>query len=58
MIVLRFQVSAGLECGISIDDYTNWETGDIIETFNSIKKQRTLEEASATVADVLAKAGL
>jgi len=52
------EVSAGLECGISVDDCTNWETGDVIETFNTIKKQRTLEEASAAVTDVLAKAGL
>ncbi|XP_068654010.1 translation initiation factor IF-2, chloroplastic-like [Aristolochia californica] len=52
------EVGSGLECGIGVDDYNDWEEGDIIETFNTVKKQRTLEEASASVAAALAQAGV
>ncbi|KAG9439383.1 hypothetical protein H6P81_019548 [Aristolochia fimbriata] len=52
------EVAVGLECGIGVEDYDDWEEGDIIETFNTVKKQRTLEEASASVAAALAKAGV
>ncbi|XP_039146476.1 translation initiation factor IF-2, chloroplastic [Dioscorea cayenensis subsp. rotundata] len=52
------EVAAGLECGIGMDDYNDWEAGDVIEAFNTIKKQRTLEEASASVTAALAGAGI
>ncbi|KAJ8467239.1 hypothetical protein OPV22_029791 [Ensete ventricosum] len=52
------EVGAGLECGIGVDDFDDWEAGDVIEAFNAVKKQRTLEEASATVAAALAGAGI
>lgn len=55
---LLSQVAAGLECGIGMDDYNDWEAGDVIEAFNTIKKQRTLEEASASVTAALAGAGI
>ncbi|KAI8552292.1 hypothetical protein RHMOL_Rhmol06G0255200 [Rhododendron molle] len=45
-----FHVNAGLECGIATDDFNDWAVGDIIEAFKSVKKKRTLEEASATMA--------
>ncbi|KAI9116569.1 hypothetical protein K1719_012736 [Acacia pycnantha] len=44
------EVSAGLECGIGLEGYDDWEEGDIIEAFNSVQKKRTLEEASASMA--------
>ncbi|KAK4285749.1 hypothetical protein QN277_002401 [Acacia crassicarpa] len=44
------EVSAGLECGIGLEDYDDWEEGDIIEAFNTVQKKRTLEEASASMA--------
>ncbi|MCH93852.1 translation initiation factor IF-2 chloroplastic-like [Trifolium medium] len=43
-------VNAGLECGIALEDYDDWEEGDILEAFNTIEKRRTLEEASASMA--------
>lgn len=52
------EVGAGLECGIGIDDFMDWEAGDVIEAFNVVKKQRTLEEASLSVTAALAEAGL
>ncbi|WJX72762.1 Translation initiation factor IF-2, chloroplastic [Trifolium repens] len=44
------EVNAGLECGIALEDYDDWEEGDILEAFNTIEKRRTLEEASASMA--------
>lgn len=52
------QVSAGLECGIGVDDFSDWEVGDIIEAFNSVQKNRTLEEASASMVAALEEAGI
>ncbi|CAL9114670.1 unnamed protein product [Musa textilis] len=52
------EVGAGLECGIGVNDFDDWEAGDVIEAFNTVKKQRTLEEASATVTAALAGAGI
>ncbi|KAF8391019.1 hypothetical protein HHK36_023319 [Tetracentron sinense] len=50
-------VNAGLECGIGMDDFMDWEAGDVIEAFNSLQKQRTLEEASASMAAAVAGGG-
>lgn len=52
------EVGAGLECGIGVDDFDEWEEGDVIEAFNTVKKARTLEEASATVTAALKDAGV
>ncbi|XP_062185769.1 translation initiation factor IF-2, chloroplastic-like [Phragmites australis] len=52
------EVGAGLECGIGVDDFDEWEEGDVIEAFNTVKKSRTLEEASATVTAALKDAGV
>ncbi|XP_068656011.1 translation initiation factor IF-2, chloroplastic-like [Aristolochia californica] len=52
------EVGFGLECGIGVDGYNDWEEGDIVETFDTVNKQRTLEEASASVAAALAQAGV
>ncbi|XP_043689991.1 translation initiation factor IF-2, chloroplastic [Telopea speciosissima] len=52
------EVNAGLECGIGVEDYTDWEAGDLIEAFNTVQKKRTLEEASASVAAALAGVGI
>ncbi|GER53942.1 translation initiation factor IF-2 [Striga asiatica] len=52
------EVNAGLECGIGIEDFNNWETGDIIETFNTVQKKRTLEEASASISATLQERGV
>lgn len=51
-------MTVGLECGIGVDDFNDWEEGDIIEAFSTVKKQRTLEEASANVEAALVQAGL
>ncbi|PWZ19284.1 Translation initiation factor IF-2, chloroplastic [Zea mays] len=52
------QVGARLECGIGVDDFDEWEEGDIIEAFNTVNKARTLEEASATLTAALKDAGV
>ncbi|XP_002532827.2 translation initiation factor IF-2, chloroplastic [Ricinus communis] len=52
------EVSAGLECGIAMEDYDDWEEGDTIEAFNTVEKKRTLEEASASMAAALEHAGI
>nr|XP_009393319.1 PREDICTED: translation initiation factor IF-2, chloroplastic-like [Musa acuminata subsp. malaccensis] len=52
------EVGAGLECGIGVNDFDDWEAGDVIEAFNTVKKRRTLEEASATVTAALVGAGI
>ncbi|KAI8010789.1 hypothetical protein LOK49_LG06G00925 [Camellia lanceoleosa] len=52
------EVNAGLECGIGMDDFGDWEEGDILEAFNAVQKKRTLEEASATMAAALEGAGI
>ncbi|XP_058757077.1 translation initiation factor IF-2, chloroplastic-like [Vicia villosa] len=44
------EVNAGLECGLALEDYDEWEEGDILEAFNTVEKRRTLEEASASMA--------
>ncbi|PSS16053.1 Translation initiation factor IF-2 like [Actinidia chinensis var. chinensis] len=43
------EVNAGLECGIGMDDFDNWEVGHTLEAFITVQKKRTLEEASATM---------
>ncbi|XP_038972616.1 translation initiation factor IF-2, chloroplastic-like isoform X2 [Phoenix dactylifera] len=52
------QVGTGLECGIGVNGFDDWEVGDVIEAFNTVKKQRTLEEASASVTAALVGAGV
>ncbi|XP_047332927.1 translation initiation factor IF-2, chloroplastic-like [Impatiens glandulifera] len=52
------EVSAGLECGIGVDDYDDWVVGDVIEAFNRVQKKRTLEEASATMTAAHEGAGI
>ena len=36
------QVSAGLECGITIKDYGDFQKKDIIEVYNSTVTERTI----------------
>ncbi|CAL2253418.1 unnamed protein product [Prunus armeniaca] len=52
------EVNAGLECGIGVEDYDDWEEGDILEAFNTVQKKRTLEEASASMAAAVEGAGI
>jgi translation initiation factor IF-2 len=42
------QVIAGLECGVGISDFKEWQEGDVIEAFTKVEKRRSLEEASVT----------
>lgn len=52
------EISAGMECGIAVRDFDDWDVGDMIEAFNSVAKQCTLEEASATMAAAVAASGV
>ncbi|POO03233.1 Translation initiation factor aIF-2, bacterial-like [Trema orientale] len=47
------EVNTGLECGIGVEDFNDWEEGDTVEAFNTVEKRRTLEEASASIAEAL-----
>ncbi|KAF5189916.1 Translation initiation factor if-2 protein [Thalictrum thalictroides] len=51
------EVNAGLECGMGMDDFLDWEVGDTLEAYTTVQKQRTLEEASSSMAEALAGAG-
>ncbi|RVW94335.1 Translation initiation factor IF-2, chloroplastic [Vitis vinifera] len=51
------EVNAGLECGMGMEDYNDWEVGDIVQAFNKKQKKRTLEEASASMTAALEVAG-
>ena len=56
------QVAAGLECGVGVDDFNEWQAGDSIEAFELVKRARSLEdaskEASKAVADRSSALGL
>lgn len=52
------EVNAGLECGIGVEDFDDWEEGDVLEFFNTVQKKRTLEEASASMAAAIEEAGI
>nr|GMC74763.1 translation initiation factor IF-2, chloroplastic [Ipomoea batatas] len=52
------EVNVGLECGIGLEDFDDWEVGDTIEAFNAVQKRRTLEEASSSMAAALEAAGI
>ncbi|MBW4616864.1 MAG: translation initiation factor IF-2 [Desmonostoc vinosum HA7617-LM4] len=36
------EVNAGYECGIGVDKFNDWVTGDIIEAYQMVTKRRTL----------------
>lgn len=36
------EVAAGFECGIGIDNFSDWKEGDIIDAFRMVTKRRTL----------------
>lgn len=44
------QVNAGLECGIGMEGFNDWEVGDTLVAFNSVERKRTLEEASTSMS--------
>lgn len=51
------EVGAGLECGIGMEDFDDFGEGDILEAFNTRRKRRTLEEATAQIVTALEGAG-
>ncbi|NJN29960.1 MAG: translation initiation factor IF-2 [Synechococcales cyanobacterium RM1_1_8] len=36
------EVNSGFECGIVVDNFSDWKEGDVIETFRLVSKRRTL----------------
>lgn len=40
---------AGLECGLGVDGFNEWQEGDILQAFKKVAKRRSLEDASITV---------
>ncbi|KAK9996909.1 hypothetical protein SO802_021595 [Lithocarpus litseifolius] len=57
-IETKTKVNAGLECVIGMEDYNDWEVGDVLEAFSSIEKKRTLEEASASMTAAFEGVGI
>lgn len=43
---------------MGLEDYDDWEEGDIIQAFNTVQKKRTLEEASASMAAAVEEVGV
>lgn len=41
-----------------MEDYNDFEEGDVLEAFNMVQKRRTLEEASASMAAALQGVGI
>lgn len=39
------EVAAGFECGIGVDNFNDWQEGDIIEAYKLVTKRRTLAMA-------------
>lgn len=52
------QVNAGLECGIGMEDYNDWEVGDVLEAFSSIEKKRTPVKVSASMTAAFEGVGM
>eukprot|EP00249_Psilotum_nudum_P023007 c28722_g1_i1 orf=391-3579(+) len=48
------EVSAGLECGVGMETFNEWQIGDTIEAFELAERKRTLEDASTATASVVA----
>jgi translation initiation factor IF-2 len=38
------EVASGYECGIGLDDFNDWQLGDIIEAYRMVTKRRTLSQ--------------
>ncbi|GAQ80685.1 Translation initiation factor 2 [Klebsormidium nitens] len=51
---LAKQVEQGNECGANVSGFNEWAVGDTIQAFNVVKKQRTLESASAVATKAMA----
>ncbi|CAN0891182.1 Translation initiation factor IF-2, chloroplastic [Linum grandiflorum] len=51
------EVGAGLECGIGVEDFDDFQEGDVLEAFNKVEKRRSLEEASASMAEAVQQVG-
>ena len=44
------EVSIGVECGVGVEGFTEWNEGDVLECFLRVTKSRRLEDAHATMA--------
>ncbi|CAI7810983.1 unnamed protein product, partial [Closterium sp. NIES-54] len=49
------QVVAGLECGVGLEGFDEWQQGDSIEAFEVVQKARSLEDASKEVTKAVAE---
>ena len=38
------EVSAGFECGVRCNGFSDWQVGDRIEIYKTVTKKRTLKE--------------
>lgn len=46
------EVVAGTECGVSVENFRDWEEGDTIEAFELVEKKLSLEEAHAPTIEL------
>jgi translation initiation factor IF-2 len=40
----RTEIPEGMECGVGLEDFSNFEIGDLIEAFQVVEVQRSVEE--------------
>ncbi len=40
----RTQISEGMECGIALEDFSDFQPGDLIEVFRIVQEERTVQE--------------
>ncbi|CAI5525194.1 unnamed protein product [Closterium sp. Naga37s-1] len=52
---LAKEVVAGLECGVGVEGFDEWQQGDSIEAFEVVQKARSLEDASKEVTKAVAE---
>ncbi|CAI5468824.1 unnamed protein product, partial [Closterium sp. Yama58-4] len=52
---LAKEVVAGLECGVGVEGFDEWQQGDSIEAFEVVQKARSLEDASKEVSKAVAE---
>ncbi|CAI5525345.1 unnamed protein product [Closterium sp. Naga37s-1] len=52
---LAKEVVAGLECGVGLEGFDEWQQGDSIEAFEVVQKARSLEDASKEVTKAVAE---
>lgn len=46
------EVASGVECGVGVEGFRDWEEGDVIEAYEIVEKKLKLEEAHAVTVEI------